>query len=95
MARVNILQRVKTLKGWSNVPLKRTPKGRKGRIQWPSVGHYLLNGVRMDDAYGNPVAKLRLRRSKLKNESASSLRHWLRNHGRAERRDSAVACEGS
>jgi hypothetical protein len=56
MARVNILQRVKTLKGWSNVPLKRTPKGRKGRIQWPSVGHYLIewreNGRRLRESGG-------------------------------------------
>ena len=54
VARVNILQRVKTSKGWSNVPLKRTPKG---QIRWPSGGRYFIewreNGRRLRQSAGD------------------------------------------
>jgi integrase/recombinase XerD len=54
VARVNIVQRVKTSKGWSNVPLKRTPKG---RIRWPSGGRYFIewreNGRRLRQSAGD------------------------------------------
>jgi hypothetical protein len=39
VARVNILRRVKTSKGWGNVALKRNAKG---RVQWPSGGRFLI-----------------------------------------------------
>ena len=58
MARVNFLQRVKTSKGWSNVPLKRTPKG---NIKWPSGGRYLIewrgNGRRLRKSAGDTPAE--------------------------------------
>jgi integrase/recombinase XerD len=54
VARVNILRRVKTASGWANVALKRNPKG---RIVWPSGGHFLIewreNGRRRREAAGD------------------------------------------
>ena len=51
MARVNILRRVKTSKGWANVALRRNAKR---RIQWPSGGRFLIewreNGKRLREA---------------------------------------------
>ena len=48
MARVNILRRVKTAKGWGNIALKRNAKR---RIQWPAGGRFLIewreNGKRV------------------------------------------------
>jgi hypothetical protein len=41
VARVHILRRVKTSKGWTNVALKRNIKK---RIQWPSGGRFLIEG---------------------------------------------------
>lgn len=53
-ARVNILQRVKTEKGWTNRPLARTPKG---SIRWPSGGRFFIewreNGRRLRESAGN------------------------------------------
>ena len=53
MARVNILRRVKTSKGWANVALKRNTKR---RIQWPSGGRFLIewreNGKRLRASAG-------------------------------------------
>jgi integrase/recombinase XerD len=58
VARVNIVQRVKTPKGWSNLPLKRTPKG---RIRWPSGGRYVIewreNGRRLRQSAGDTPAE--------------------------------------
>jgi hypothetical protein len=49
VARVNILRRIKTSKGWANVALKRNVKR---RIQWPSGGRFLIewreNGKRLE-----------------------------------------------
>ena len=54
MARVNILRRVKTAKGWANVALKRNPKR---RIQWPAGGRFLIewreSGQRRREAAGD------------------------------------------
>ena len=53
MARVNILQRLKTDTGWANVALGRNATG---RIKWPSRGHYLIewreNGRRLRQSAG-------------------------------------------
>ena len=53
MARVNILQRVKTAGGWTNVALKRNTAG---RIKWPSRAPYLIewreNGRRLRQSAG-------------------------------------------
>jgi integrase len=53
VARVNILQRVKTDGVWANVALKRNAKG---RIAWPSAGRYLIewreSGIRLRQAAG-------------------------------------------
>jgi integrase/recombinase XerC len=57
MHRVNILQRVKSDKGWKNVGLKHD---RRGRIQWPSGGRFLIewraNGTRLREAAGDTPA---------------------------------------
>jgi integrase/recombinase XerD len=57
VARVNIVRRVKTPKGWANVALKRNARG---RIQWPSRGPYLIewraNGRRLREAAGDTPA---------------------------------------
>ena len=58
MARVNILRRVKTSKGWGNVALKRNAKD---RIQWPSGGRYLIewreSGKRLRASAGDTPAE--------------------------------------
>ena len=58
MARVNILRRVKTSKGWANVALKRNVKR---RIQWPSGGRFLIewreNGKRLRASAGETPAE--------------------------------------
>ena len=58
MARVNILRRVKTSKGWANVALKRNLKR---RIQWPSGGRFLIewreNGKRLRASAGETPAE--------------------------------------
>jgi len=58
MARVNILRRIKTSKGWGNVALKRNPKG---RVQWPSGGRFLIewreNGKRLRASAGETPAQ--------------------------------------
>ncbi len=58
MARVNILRRVKTSKGWANVALKRNTKK---RIQWPSGGRFLIewreNGKRLRASAGETPAE--------------------------------------
>jgi integrase len=57
VARVNILQRVKTARGWANVALKRNAKG---RIRWPSGGRYLIewreNGIRLRQTAGETTS---------------------------------------
>ena len=58
MARVNILRRVKTSRGWANVALKRNSKK---RIQWPSGGRFLIewreNGKRLRASAGETPAE--------------------------------------
>ncbi len=58
MARVNILRRVKTSKGWANVALRRNSKK---RIQWPSGGRFLIewreNGKRFRASAGETPAE--------------------------------------
>jgi hypothetical protein len=58
VARVNILRRVKTGKGWANVALKRNPKE---RIQWPTGGRFLIewreNGKRLRASAGETPAE--------------------------------------
>jgi integrase/recombinase XerD len=58
VARVNVLQRVKTEKGWANVGLRRDARG---RIKWPSGGRYLIewreNGTRLRQAAGDTPAE--------------------------------------
>ena len=58
MARVNILRRVKTSKGWGNVALKRNARG---RVQWPSGGRFLIgwreNGRRLRASAGETPAE--------------------------------------
>jgi hypothetical protein len=58
VARVNILRRVKTSKGWANVALKRNAKQ---RIQWPSGGRFLIewreNGKRLRASAGDTPAE--------------------------------------
>ena len=53
MARINIVQQVRTEKGWRNRPL---PRKRDGRINWPAHGRYLIewrqNGQRLRQAAG-------------------------------------------
>ncbi len=53
MVHVNILQRVKTEKGWRNIGLKRD---RRGRLKWPSGGRFLIEwrkgGKRLREAAG-------------------------------------------
>ena len=57
MVHVNILQRVKTPAGWSNVALKRDERG---RIKWPSGGRFLIEwrkaGTRLREAAGDTPA---------------------------------------
>ena len=54
VARVNLLQRVKTEKGWMNVALGRTSKG---RIRWPTGGRFFIewreNGRRLRQSAGD------------------------------------------
>jgi integrase/recombinase XerD len=54
---VNILQRVKSETGWSNVALKRDERG---RIKWPSGGRFLIewrkSGTRLREAAGDTPA---------------------------------------
>jgi integrase/recombinase XerD len=58
VARVNILRRVKTSKGWGNVALKRNARG---RVQWPSGGRFLVewreNGRRFRESAGDTPAE--------------------------------------
>jgi len=58
VARVNILRRIKTSKGWANVALKRNTKK---RIQWPSGGRFLIewreNGKRLRASAGETPAE--------------------------------------
>ena len=58
MARVNILRRVMTSKGWANVALKRNVKR---RIQWPSGVRFLIewreNGKRLRASAGETPAQ--------------------------------------
>ena len=58
VARVNILRRVMTSKGWANVALKRNVKR---RIQWPSGGRFLIewreNGKRLRASAGETPAQ--------------------------------------
>ena len=66
MARVNILRRVKTSKGWGNVALKRNAKG---RVQWPSGGRFLIewreDGKRLRASAGDaPVEALEAQKRK-------------------------------
>src|SRR5437868_6274248 len=54
VARVNILKRVKTLAGWTRIPLLRNPSG---RLMWDArPGHYYIewreNGRRLRAAAG-------------------------------------------
>jgi integrase len=53
VARINILQQVRTDKGWRHAPL---PRKRDGRINWPTRGRYLIewreNGRRLRQAAG-------------------------------------------
>ena len=53
MARVNILQKVRTETGWRHAAL---PRKKDGRINWPSRGRYLIewreNGRRLREAAG-------------------------------------------
>lgn len=57
MVHVNILQRVKTPRGWRNRSLKRD---KRGRIQWPSGGRFLIewraSGQRLREAAGDTPA---------------------------------------
>jgi len=57
VARVNILQRVKSAEGWGNIALKRDTRG---RIKWPSTGRYLIEwreaGKRLRRAAGETPA---------------------------------------
>ena len=75
MARVNILRRVKTSKGWANVALKRNTKR---RIQWPSGGPFLIewreNGSRLREAAGTTPAEAleAQKRKRLELEARSS-----------------------
>jgi hypothetical protein len=54
VARVNILQRVNTKKGWANVALARS---QSGRVRWPSGGRYFiewrLDGRRLRQSAGD------------------------------------------
>lgn len=67
MAKVNVLQRVKTNRGWSNVALKHNPDG---GIKWPSKkAHYLIewrqNGQRLRKTAGEtPSQALEAQRRK-------------------------------
>jgi hypothetical protein len=58
VARVNILRRVKTSKGWGNVALKRNAKG---RVQWPAGGRFLIewreDGKRLRASAGDTPAE--------------------------------------
>ena len=58
MARVNILRRLKTSKGWGNVALKRNARG---RVQWPSGGRFLIewreDGRRLRASAGDTPAE--------------------------------------
>jgi len=58
VARVNILRRVKTSKGWANVALRRNTEK---RIQWPSGGRFLIewreNGRRLRASAGETPAE--------------------------------------
>jgi len=54
---VNILQRVKSDGGWKNRAL---PRDKRGRLQWPSGGRYLIewreSGRRLREAAGDTPA---------------------------------------
>ena len=75
MARVNILRRIKTSKGWANVALKRNTKR---RIQWPSGAPFLIewreNGSRLREAAGTTPAEAleAQKRKRLELEARSS-----------------------
>jgi integrase len=63
---VNILQRVKTPRGWRNRSLKRD---KRGRVQWPSGGRFLIewreSGNRLREAAGDtPADALEAQRKK-------------------------------
>jgi integrase len=75
VARVNILQSVKSAGGWANIALKRDGRG---RIKWPSNGRYLIEwreaGKRLRQAAGETPADAleSQKRKRLELEAAQS-----------------------
>jgi integrase/recombinase XerD len=75
VARVNILQQVRTAKGWQNAAL---PRKKDGRIKWPTHGRYLIewrqDGRRLREAAGTTPAEAleAQKRKRLEIEATSS-----------------------